>query len=168
MPGVMYQVNGPFCLYVSGGRVSPANKLALGIARGKGRIRINYHDNPIHADNAGPAVPADVQDMGKDAAITVALSQVDLAVLDLISTSADAPDVGSMPSMGVPLSASGAAFRLHIPSNYRPWTFWTCKMRNRGDEIGSEYSILDLEFYAWAAIGNSLLSRGTKLFSHTF
>jgi hypothetical protein len=154
-------------MFVSGGNGS-GSKLPLGIARGQGRIVINYYENPIHSDNAGPNIPADVQDMGKDAQISVQLSQVDPAVLDLISTNSDAPDVGTINTMGLPMNLNSAAFRIHIPSNYRPWTFYSCKLRRRGDGIGTEYSLIDLDFYAWAPIGNMVNSRGARLFAHVF
>ena len=166
--GVLYQVNGPFVVYVSGGKTSSGAKLALGISRGPGRITVNHFDNPIMADNGGNRVPVDIQNMGKDANIRVSLSQVDPDVLDLLSVRGGADTPGALGTIGKPMAANGETFRVHIPSAYRPWTFWNCILRPRNDALGSEFSIIDLDFYAFAAIGSTVDPAKTKLFTHTF
>jgi hypothetical protein len=167
MAGVLYQVNGPAVVWVAGGAVGSA-RVPLGICRDVVHIRINHHDNPINASTGGPQLPVDVQEMGKDANIRCSLSEFDPAVLDKLEVSGDAPDVGSLPSIGMPLAAAGKTFQLAIPSNYKPWTFYTCKLRPRDDAVGTVYSVIDLEFYAWANIGGALNAKGAKLFAHTF
>ncbi len=168
MPGVLYQVNGPAVIYLSGGRISATGKMALGICRDRVQIRINQYENPIHADNAGPHIPADMQDMGKDALIRFTLSEFDPAVLDLMTIRGNAADPGSIGAIGLPLGSSGTSFRLHIPSNYKPWTFWTCVLRSREDAVGSEYSLIHLEVHAFALVGNQLTANGARLYSNTF
>lgn len=166
MPGVLYQVNGPAVVYVSASKLGGQN-LALGIARERIKIRINHYDEPIKADNAGPRLPADVQYMGKDAHINMTLSEFDPAVLDSIEQlSAGAP--GQLGPIGMPMGAGGLTFSLKIPSNYKPWTFPNCVLRPRGDAIGTEYTLLDLEFYAFALVGNALSALGTPLFVNSF
>jgi hypothetical protein len=167
MGTVLYQVNGPAVVYVSGGKVSPSSKLALGIARERIKIAVNHHDGKIPADNAGPNLPADVQYFGKDATIRATLSEFDPDVLDLLEQ-LDASGPGQLGTIGIPMGAAGLTFRVQIPSNYRPWTFYNCVLRSRGDAIGTEFSLLDLEFYAFALIGNAINAKGTPLYAHTF
>ncbi len=164
MAGVLYQVNGPFQVYI---QRTGGGALALGIGRERGRIRINHYQGQIKADNAGPNLPADLQQFGKDATISMTLSEFDPAVLDALEQE-DAPAVGQLGNIGAPMGANGLTFQLKIPSNYKPWTFYNTVLRNRGDAVGTEYSLIDLEFYAFALVGSATSARGTPLFVNAF
>ncbi len=163
--GVLYQVNGPAVVYI--GSSAPGGRAALGIARDRIRITINHYDSKITADNGGSHVPVDVQNMGKDAVIRMSLAQHDPAVLAQIEQRG-ASSPGALGPIGLPLGASGNTFKLMIPSNYLPWTFYNCVLRPRTDAISTEFSLIDLEFYAFAGIGSLLDASTVKLFDNVF
>jgi hypothetical protein len=163
MAGVLYQVNGPAIVYIQNNK--GGSKLALGICRSQINITINQKDRPIQADNAGPELPADLQYFGADANIRATLSQFDPAVLDALSAFASASP-GVLGPIGQPMAANGLTFKLIIPSNYKPWTFYNTVLRRRSDGAGTEFSQIDLEFYAFAAIGSLVNAAGVPLFAN--
>ncbi len=164
---VTYLTNGPGLVYVSGTILGSSGNQFLGISRDRIRANINHYDGKIPSDNAGPVLGADWQYFGKDATIRVSLTQLDTAVLDAIERLGQA-DAGLLANIGAPMAQSGMTFQLKIPSNYKPWTFNNVILRPRGDAVGTEFTVIDLEFYAFSYIGNNTLGSNNRLFSHTF
>ena len=105
MPGVLYQVNGPAVVYVAGGKL-PSGNQALGICRERIKIRINHYDERIPGDNAGPRLPVDLQYLGKDANISMTLTEFDPAMLDAIEKLSQAAP-GNLDQIGMPMGAGG-------------------------------------------------------------
>jgi hypothetical protein len=164
--GVLYQQAGPASLFVTGNYLGSQN-LWLGICRDRINIAVNNYDGAVPADNAGPRLPADLQNLGADANIRCTLSQHDPAVLNLLQRRG-AATTGDVGPIGAFMGAGGLDFQLKIPSNYRPWTFYHVTLRSRRDGEGTEFSLIDLEFYAFALIGNSTNPSATPLFRHVF
>lgn len=165
--GVLYQVSGPFCVLVQGAIVnSPSQPVFLGINQGAGRINVNHYIQKVMSDNAGNQIPADVQGMGKDASISVALSQYDPTVLALLEQRG-AIQPGAIGNIGEFLAAGNKTVRLLIPSNEEPWTFFNTVLLPRSKKAGSEYSVQSLEFYAFAPVGSAVSNaKNTLLYSN--
>src|ERR1700679_3614329 len=157
MAGVLYQVNGPFAVFVRGsvfGGGSSGPWQWLGLSQSKAYIRINNHYGRVMADNAGPAIPVDMQRFGSDANIPVTFSQFYPSLLDDALASDPVLPVGSIGSIGEFMAASGKAFQINIISNYAPWFFGTCICSSQNHGLSTEYSTIPVEFYAWAYVGN--------------
>jgi len=171
MAGVLYQVMGPAAIFVNGAILGSSSNQFLGICRERIRIAITEYDEPIRSGNAGPNIPADVQYFGKDATISGTLAEYDPAVVAAIESLTEASP-GNLQTIGAPMYAGGLTFALKIPSpspySQLPWTFPVCKRRRLADASGTEYTLIDFEFYAFAPFKASLTGEISALFTRSF
>lgn len=157
-------VNGPAIVYVGFGLTGGLKQ--LGIPEDGVDIEINSHDVPVMTDGAGPALPADIQDMGEDANIRFGMSAWDDDVLTLVARRGNAAAEGASGSRGRLLGANGHTIRLVIDSETDlPWRFLTCILRGpRHRKPATRYMVQRLHFYAWALVGAGNSSRNVKLY----
>lgn len=162
-------VNGPALIYVKGGPFG-SRLTQLGISEDGVDIEINSHDSPVMTDAAGPALPADVQDMGEDANVRCGLSVYDYDALVALRKRGNAKAEGVAGSRGRLLGQNGHAFVLVIASETdEPWRFFTTILRGpRHVKPSTKYSVQRLNFYSWALVGPSNSANGVKLYDHTF
>jgi hypothetical protein len=163
----LFHVNGPAILWVGLGPAGPLKQ--IGVSEDGADIEINAHDAPIRSDAAGD-LPADIQDMGEDATIRIALSAYDLALLrDVRAFRGNAPAEGRSGTRGVILGQSGKTMRVLIDSESdEPWRFFTCILRGpRHVKASTKYSVQRMNFYAWALVGAGNSSYGTPLYDHS-
>lgn len=161
-------VNGPALVYF---RLAGKGSMSqLGISENGVDIEITPHDKPVMTDAAGPALPADIQDMGEDATIRMALSAYDLDALAAIRRRGNAKAEGVSGNRGRLMFANGHFVQLLISSETdEPWRFFTCILRGpRHVKPSTEYTVQRLNFYAWAAVGAGNSSFGAQLYDHNF
>ena len=166
MAGVNYQVNGPAIVDAVIGTSGSA--APLGMCRDGISIEITKFINAIKADSGGPDVGVDQQDMGKEAVIRGVFSEYDPDYLEVIDA-ANAPAVGQLPNIGLPLGQNNFAIKIQIqslaaPYLAKPWTFFTTILKRRGEKQGTDYSLINFEFFAWAQIGNAAVAVGKPLY----
>lgn len=168
MAVVAIHVNGPALVYFRLGGRGALHQ--LGISEDGVDIEVTPHDQPVMTDAAGPALPADIQDMGEDATIRVALSAYDLDALAAIRRRGNSPAEGFSGNRGQLMGASGNFFQLLISSAHdEPWRFFCCILRGpRHVKPATRYSVQRLNFYAWALVGAGGSSAGAILYDHRF
>lgn len=160
-------VSGPAIIYVGWGYSGALSQ--LGISEDGADIEITSHDQPVMTDAAGPALPADLQDMGEDANIRIALSAYDVDALKAVRKRGNAATEGLSGNRGRLLATNGHSIRLVIDSETdEVWRFWTTVLRGpRHAKVGTRYTVQRLNFYAWAFVGASNSSKDKKLYDHT-
>lgn len=161
-------VNGPALVYVQ--QAGRGSIKQLGIPEDGVDIEINHHDQPVMTDGAGPVLPADLQDMGQDAIIRMALSAYDIDLLNEVRRRGNAAKEGQSGSRGRLLGANGHTFKLLIASETdQPWRFFTAVLRGPlHTKPATRYSVQRLTWYAWALVGAANNSAGAGLYDHTF
>lgn len=138
----------------------------LGFTESGGDIEITYHEENIMTDVAGPATPAEIQNMGNDAVIRVRMPIVDQTILDKVLSKNDAttPAPGTEGTAGTLLGTGSYAFRLAIipentPTSENPWNFKTVKLRSQRRTEGTKATYAELVFYAWPFLAATATSR---------
>jgi hypothetical protein len=144
----------------------------LGVCQKGGRVDfdINYH--PIYSDLSGPMAPADRQQMGATARISMELAAVDEAVLAKVMKRALANAAGTDGTPGTPgalMGTGGHAHKLYLPSStISPWVFDTVVLLRPETVEGTVAEPVKLVFEAWRYIpGTASSASSYKLYSRT-
>lgn len=142
----------------------------VGITENGPQIEIDFLEEPVIADNAGPQLPADYQQMGKMARISFALPIYDLAVLTtwFLSNQSGSAE-GRILAVGTLIFANNKGFRvvLSSPIEGQPWRFFWCKVNSCKIRPGTKYNIYDVSLTAIPYIGAATASANKDLYDHT-
>jgi hypothetical protein len=165
------RVNGPAIIRVGLQGTGQVDALSdVGITENGPNIEIEWLDEPVQADNAGPRLEADVQHMGKRARIRFALPIYDLTVLTTwILSHAAGNAEGNMLAAGTLIFASGRGFRLILssPTDAQPWRFFFVRVVSAGLRPGTKYNIYDVVCEAIPYVGVAATSANTPFYDHT-
>lgn len=160
-------VNGPALIRLgsqgTGGALSD-----VGYSDGGVDIAIEYNKEAVMADNAGTAIPADLQKMGKSASISFSLVVYDDAVFRA-SLVKDGAVEGQNDVTGRLIFQNSEGFRLVIasPIDGVPWRFPYCSVDFCRSRQSSKYSIWNVGVSAIPYVANGASLSGTVLFDHT-
>lgn len=158
--GQAYHVNGP-ALVLVGGQGLTGSLAALGLTEDGADITVRYYDAPIMTDAGGGSVPAELQDMGRDADISLRLPLYDDKVLRTILEKRAVLE-GTDRAPGALIYQSGLGFRLVIDSPQEdPYRFLFCCIRGASStKLGTRRTLWNLTVYA----GRPVNVGGFKLF----
>lgn len=131
-------------------------------------IVIDYNKEPVMADNAGTAIPADLQKMGKSAKITMNLVVYDDTVFRARFVTDGAVE-GEQDPTGTLIFANDDGFRVIItsPIDGIHWRFLYCSVDYCRARLGSKYNIWSVGIDAIPYVANGTSLSGKKLFDHT-
>lgn len=165
------RVNGPAVIRVGLQGVGQVDALAdVGITENGPSIQVDNLEEPVQADNAGPQMPADLQDMGKVATIRFGLPIYDLAVLTawFLSKQSGGSE-GQIMAPGTLIYAGGKGFRLIIssPTDNQPWRFFYTRVKSCSLRPGTKYNVYDVALEAIPYVGVSATPANTPLYDHT-
>jgi hypothetical protein len=151
MPAVAGQaihVNGPALVLVGpqglNGALSPLGYTEEGVD-----LAINNHDDPVVVDDAGTQVPADLQDMGRDASFELRLPKYDDKWLRWVLERRSQQE-GQDNVPGGLIFGGNRGFRLVIDSpNEDPYRFYFCTLRNSSSSrLSTRRNLWSLSVYA--------------------
>jgi hypothetical protein len=160
-------VNGP-CLV----RVGPSGVSGVvsdvGFTDGGPGINIEWHKEPVIADNAGPMLPADLQLMGKSAKLDIDLVVYDATVFQTAFLT-DGTTEGLCDITGKLIFQNSLGFRVIFtsPIDGLVWRFPYCTIDAARSRIGSKYNIWHLGIDAIPYVANALSLNAAKLWDHT-
>jgi hypothetical protein len=165
------RVNGPAVIRVGLQGVGQVDALAdVGITENGPAIDIEWLDEPVQADNAGPQLEADVQHMGRRANIRFGLPIYDLAVLTtwFLGHAAGSAE-GNMLAAGTLIFANGKGFRLVVssPTDGQPWRFFYSRVKHCALRPGTKYNVYDVVIEAIPYVGVAATSANTPFYDHT-
>jgi hypothetical protein len=163
-----FHINGaPLVQFGPGGSIS-GSLTDLGIATEDGvRITVNNYDFPVMTDDGGTAAPKDIQDMGRDAIITIPLVFYDLAALTTLRSFRGTAD-GNGRDRGKLTFTSGYGFRLVLTSpTDEAWRFFWCTLRGPNNfNVGTVRTIQNLTVNAFE-LPLAAKGAGWWLYDHT-
>lgn len=154
-------INGPATISIGGSPASLSGSPSLGLTSDQVRISPKTYYKPIHVDDYGGEVPADLLFMLGTVDISFTLIHFDRTILDTcISESMAGGTVGTMQAAGTPMAASFPAgagsnhfLSLSIASSVgnKPWTFPTAYLSEQPIEfpLGNDRSLVACNFRAF-------------------
>ncbi len=160
-------VNGPALISV-GAQGTAGELYPVGYTDAGPQISIETFAEPIIADNGGPNIPVDYQQMGKIAKIQMALVVYDVDVFEAWFTNNQSGSIaGTIPELGTLLFANNDGFRIVIasPIDAIPWRFKYCKVDDVSQRPGTKYTTYNVSITATPFIYNSL-PEDLPLFDH--
>lgn len=161
-------VNGPALISV-GAQGTAGGLYPVGYTDAGPQISIEFFVEPIIADNGGPNIPVDYQQMGKMAKINMALVVYDQTVFsDWLTNSQGGSAGGDIPELGNLIFANNGGFRLVIasPIDALPWRFFYCKVDDVSQRPGTKYTTYNVAITAVPWIYNDYPT-DKELWDHT-
>lgn len=151
-------VNGPALISV-GAQGTSGDLYPVGYTDAGPQISIEFFAEPIIADNGGPSIPVDYQEMGKMAKIQMALVVYDHDIFQSWFTNNQSGSTsGTIPELGNLIFANTDGLRVVIasPIDAVPWRFYYCKVDDVSQRPGTKYTTYNVSLTAVPWIYNDL------------